>query len=154
MGMPKCNGAFRGTCDSDLAEWIGKRLSVPDEQPLFMYWVTLNSHLPVTTPSGLKDGAACPANFSHGSEELSFGPETVLCSWYQLVQNVHRNLAKLAMGDLARPTVFIIVGDHAPPFANYERRHLFSQADVPYIVLLPRSQSPAFSANVVRKTHR
>jgi Sulfatase len=138
MGLPDCNGAFRGTCDSSLADWIGRRLESPSQQPLFMYWVTLNSHLPVVTPSGLADAAPCPANLSLGSENLSFGPDTTLCSWYQLVQNVHRNVAKLAMGKLSRPTIFIVVGDHAPPFGNAERRRLFSQTEVPYLVMLPR----------------
>jgi len=43
------------------------------------------------------------------------------------------------MSPLARPTVFVIVGDHAPPFGDPGLRSRFSQTDVPYVVLLPRS---------------
>jgi len=71
--------------------------------------------------------------------DVSLEPNTPLCSWYQLVVNVHRSVAQLATGNLPRPTVFVIVGDHAPPFGDLARRERFSQTDVPYVILLPRS---------------
>ena len=131
LGMPDCKGGFLGTCDANIASWIGKQLDDPSAQPLFLHWVTLNSHLPLFVPSGLANAAPCTA-------DLSLDPESSLCSWYQLVRNVHQSLVQIAMGNLARPTEFIIVGDHAPPFGHPERRSLFSQAAVPYIVLTPR----------------
>jgi hypothetical protein len=66
-------------------------------------------------------------------------PDSELCSWYQLVANVHRSVAQLALDPLSRPTVFVIVGDHAPPFGDPSLRDRFSQSDVPYVVLVPRS---------------
>lgn len=131
QGLPGCVGAFKGTCDAALADWIGRRLQQSDTDPDFVYWVTLNSHLPVPVPSGLPDGAPCSV-----APILSQQPP--LCSWYQLVANVHRSVARLAITKLARPTIFVVVGDHAPPFANTTLRSQFSATDVPYIVLVPR----------------
>jgi phosphoglycerol transferase MdoB-like AlkP superfamily enzyme len=134
MGLADCAGAFVGTCDADVAALIGKRLGESSSQPLFLHWVTLGSHLPVAVPSGLRDGARCSTNLPTGSDPT-------LCAWYQLVFNVHQSMAQIATEKLARPTVFIIVGDHAPPFGSLARRDLFSQQEVPYVVLVPREKS-------------
>lgn len=129
--FPSCPGAFRGTCDASIAGWIGSRLKAKGDMPEFIHWVTLNSHLPVPVPTRLKHPASCAV-----SGELEEAP--ALCSLYQLVANVQTSVAGLAMGDLGRPTMFMVVGDHAPPFASEDLREEFSQSVVPYVLLLPR----------------
>jgi Sulfatase len=133
QGLPDCAGAFTGTCDAAVAGWIGRRLEQQDENPNFVYWMTLNSHLPVPTPAPLADGDSC-----------SFAPllsqQSAFCSWYQLVANVHHSVSNIAMSKLARPTVFVIVGDHPPGFANPVLRGQFAGGVVPYVVLVPRRQ--------------
>jgi hypothetical protein len=129
-GLPDCHGAFVGTCDASVAAWIAHRLEKPEASPEFVYWVTLHSHLPVPVPTGLPRPASC-------SIARALQQEPVLCSWYQLVANVHSAVAQLAMTQLARPTVFIIVGDHAPPFSNPAQRNQFSSLVVPYLLLIP-----------------
>jgi hypothetical protein len=131
LGLQDCVGAFVGTCDAAVADWLGRRLQTSDASPDFAYWVTLNSHLPLPVPSGLPQAASCSL-----TPLLSNQP--TYCSWYQLVTNVHDSVARLAMGPLGRPTVFVVVGDHAPPFANPALRSQFSSAEVPYVVLVPR----------------
>jgi hypothetical protein len=131
QGLPDCQGAFIGTCDAAIAKLIGRRLATKNENPDFVHWMTLNSHLPVPIPSPLRAGASCLLT-------ASLSQQPALCSWYQLVSNVHESVSQIAMGNLARPTVFVIVGDHAPPFANPELRGQFSSTDVPYVLLLPR----------------
>jgi hypothetical protein len=132
QGLPDCNGVFIGTCDADIAAWIGRRLGEDSSRPKFIHWMTLNSHLPAPVPLSLPNAAPCLA--AQGLE-----PDSQLCSWYQLVANVHRAVAQLALDPLGRPTVFVIVGDHAPPFGDPSLRDRFSQSDVPYVVLVPRS---------------
>jgi len=135
-GLPDCVGAFVGTCDAAVADLIGRRLRTRDPSPDFAYWVTLNSHLPLPVPSGLPGAASCALT-------PLLARQATLCSWYQLVANVHDSVARLAMGPLGRPTVFVIVGDHAPPFANPTLRDQFSGAVVPYVLLVPRQEEPA-----------
>jgi hypothetical protein len=136
QGLPNCVGAFIGTCDAAVAEWIGRRLERQDANPNFVYWVTLNSHLPVPTPAPL------PAAGTICSLSPPLSQQPALCSWYQLIANVHHSVSQLAMAQLARPTVFVIVGDHAPPFASPALRGLFSSAVVPYVLLIPRPETP------------
>lgn len=130
IGLPTCVGPFRGSCDSAIADWIGTRLSGSrNSSPQFIYWVTLNSHLPVPTPAPLPHPASCGF-----SSALAASP--ALCSWFQLVTNVHQSVARLA-ASTQRPTLFILVGDHAPPFGSPDLRAQFSVKDVPYIALVP-----------------
>jgi phosphoglycerol transferase MdoB-like AlkP superfamily enzyme len=133
QGLPDCMGTFVGTCDADIAKWIGRRLGANEPHPNFVHWMTLSSHLPVPVPSELSAGSPClPA--------LSLQPDSPLCSWYQLVTNVHQSVSELAMGDLSRPTVFVVVGDHAPPFNEPALLSRFSDSVVPYILLIPRTE--------------
>jgi hypothetical protein len=133
QGLPDCIGTVLGTCDAAVARWMGKELEDGDSQPQFIYWVTLNSHLPVPVPipSDLGSEFNC-SNVTALSEDAS------LCSWYRLIGAVQSSVAALALVKTARPTVFVVVGDHAPPFADTKLRSLFSATTVPYIVLIPR----------------
>jgi len=132
-GLPSCVGVFTGTCDAAIAKWMGHRLESDKTKPYFLYWMTLDSHLPVRIPAPLKNGASCAIT-------PSLAEQPGLCSWYQLVANVHQSVADLAMSNLGRPTVFAIVGDHAPPFNDPALRADFSDSVVPYVVLVPRSE--------------
>jgi phosphoglycerol transferase MdoB-like AlkP superfamily enzyme len=127
-GLSMCPGPFPGICDAAVGEWIGNRLEEGRNAPQFIYWVTLNSHLPVPVPNQVEDSPSCS-----GSAEIS--DNAAECSWYQLVYNVHRSVSKLAAKVASRPTMFVIVGDHAPPFSQPELKERFSESVVPYIVL-------------------
>lgn len=131
QGLPLCPGPFPGICDAAASEWIGERLERESDSPQFIYWVTLNSHLPVPIPNRVKAPPSCLA-VSIAEEEPA------MCSWYQLVFNVHRSVAELALRSTARPTVFLIVGDHAPPFSSPKLRAQFSDEVVPYVLLTPK----------------
>lgn len=129
-GLPLCNGAFPGICDSSIAQWIGKALlPASASQPEFIYWVTLNSHLPV--PLEPADGS-CPAEETHETSKA-------FCSWFQLIERVHQSVQQLAETTQGRPTIFVLVGDHAPPFVEPNLRGMFSQTEVPYVILTPKT---------------
>jgi hypothetical protein len=102
---------------------------------MFIHWVTLNSHLPVPP---LADGSSLEDCAAVGIQR-----EPALCSWFMHVLIVHHSVAELATRPGLRPTVFVIVGDHAPPFLRMDIRSRFSQTSVPYVVLVPRSLRPA-----------
>jgi hypothetical protein len=131
QGLPLCPGPFPGICDAAAAEWIGGRLERESGSPQFIYWVTLNSHLPVPIPNRVKAPPSC-------SDVSITAEEPAMCSWFQLVFNVHRSVAEMALRPTARPTVFLIVGDHAPPFSAPKLRAQFSDEVVPYVLLTPK----------------
>jgi hypothetical protein len=63
----------------------------------------------------------------------------------------------MATGKLARPTIFVVVGDHTPPFSDPEKIGRFVKRRVPYLILLPRSLAepagPDVSAGVTNGLH-
>jgi len=131
-GAALCSGAFLGICDADVAQWIGDRLLTRrDGRSDFVHWITLNSHLPVPHVSGNLSLQQCAA--------VGIDRQEHLCSWFTLVLRVHESVARLALRPGLRPTIFVIVGDHAPPFVRSETRNQFSQTMVPFVVLIPRS---------------
>jgi hypothetical protein len=131
QGLPLCPGPFPGICDAAAAKWIGDRLERDSDSPQFIYWVTLNSHLPVPIPNHVEGAPSC-------SDVPGAREEPAVCSWYQLVFNVHRAAAEVALRATGRPTVFLIVGDHAPPFSAEKLRAQFSDEVVPYVLLKPK----------------
>ena len=132
QGLPRCPGPLPGTCDAAISAWIGDQLQRSSDSAQFIYWVTLNSHLPVPIPNLVEAPPPC-------SSTISTAKNPPLCSWYQLEFNVHRSVAELAKRSTARPTIFVIVGDHAPPFSSSELRSEFSNRVVPYILLMPKT---------------
>ncbi|MFP5204836.1 MAG: sulfatase-like hydrolase/transferase [Acidobacteriota bacterium] len=143
QGLRDCPGAFVGTCDADIAAWIGQRLGTQPSRPQFIHWMTLSSHLPVNVPTNLPAGAPCSAS-------LGLHADTALCSWYQLIVNVQRSVAEIALNPSGRPTVFVIVGDHAPPFADPAVQQRFRPSEVPYLVLLPRTDRKQAQSTILR----
>jgi len=131
-GLPTCRGAFPGVCDASIAHWIGSSLlSVDQPKPRFIYWVTLNSHIPVPEYPDLPDDGVCVT-------QPALHQSAPLCSLFRLVRGVHQSVQQMALGATARPTVFILVGDHAPPFSNPRLREQFSSTQVPYVMLIPK----------------
>ncbi len=133
--LAHCQGAFNGMCDEGLADWIGDRLlAAHGPDPTYVHWVTLNTHLPIAP---LASGAS-----RQDCAETGIDGETSLCSWLERTLLVHRSVAALANRPGLRPTVFVVVGDHAPPFLNADFRTRFSATHVPYVILMPKSLKP------------
>ena len=144
--LPLCDGFFPGVCDGAIADWVGVRLAARSAgEPEFVYFLSLNSHLPVTSPSGGGAGrgsAACGAYRSTRDDEA-------VCAWYTVVLRLHESIARLAVRPDIGATEFVVVGDHAPPFAVESRRALFSQREVPMIVLRPKAAAHPTTASTL-----
>ncbi len=135
-GLPSCRGAFPGICDASIGYWIGSSLLSGDQaKPRFIYWVTLNSHIPVPAHPDLPDDGVC-------ATQPALENSAPLCSWFRLVSAEHQSVQQTALMATSRPTVFVLVGDHAPPFSNPRRRGAFSNTVVPYVMLTPKAILP------------
>ncbi|MGA7520964.1 MAG: sulfatase-like hydrolase/transferase [Acidobacteriaceae bacterium] len=133
QGLPECPGVFPGICDTAIVHWIGKRfLAGGSQKPQFVYYMTLNSHIPLPLTPGLPPDNLCSSAAVLQSSEA-------LCSWFRIIHAVHASVAQLALQEVSRPTIFVLVGDHAPPFATPSLREQFSQTVVPYVILMPRA---------------
>ena len=71
----------------------------------------------------------------------------LVCSGYQLVLVVNKSVRQTALKPLNRATIFVNIGDPAPPFDRQEIRDEFSSTEAPYVILLPRAQASPLTAH-------
>ena len=129
-----CAGVFAGICDVDLAGPVERALidgRDGDDRPRFVYWLTLNSHLPVDPTIDIAfldcDGPGDPfaqKQVCHLADQ-----------WMQVFDKVADMLANEAL----RPLDVLLVGDHAPPFWTREGKSFFVRGEVPWIRLSARA---------------
>ncbi|MGY2052329.1 sulfatase-like hydrolase/transferase [Methylobacterium sp. JK268] len=123
----RCGGTFRGACDPDLGALIRARMDQARE-PLFVYWLTLNSHVPVR-PGEATRRFACETGGPFGDPEV--------CAMAEVWIDVFEAVKRLA---LEHPNAeILLVGDHAPPLWRRSARALFAPDRVPWIRLSPRA---------------
>lgn len=127
-GVRPCGGIFPGACDRDVPGLLSARLKRASK-PQFIYWLTLNTHLPVIADPKL------------GTDSCELGDpdwrldKPQLCRMFLLFHQLANAIDRMAMDPDLPPTDILIVGDHLPPFANRDYRSRFMPADVPWILL-------------------
>jgi len=129
-----CGAGFVGICDADVLQQIHKELLQGKEtgKSKFIYWMTLNSHLPFAPGAGSESSFPCDVKLFDGQDSPK------LCSYAKLVDLVLSGLAELAADPEIPPTQFVIVGDHSPAFKRLNLLPLFDAKNVPSIDLIPR----------------
>lgn len=132
-----CGGPFRGACDADLAPVIvqASQQAGRGGKPRFIYWLTLNTHIPVAPHEAL-------THFGCEAEDNGFGPRTV-CRMAELWHDVFRVVAKIARDPAIAPAEILVVGDHAPPLWSKRGRAQFAPGQVAWYRLQPRSDAPS-----------
>ncbi len=136
----QCGGAWRGICDADLAPAIlgSAREMAASGKPRFIYWVTLNTHVPVA-PGDARTDFHCERG---GSE---FGNLTV-CRMAELWHDFFRTMSTIALDPAVWPAEILIVGDHAPPMWSKRGRAQFAAGQVAWYRLTPRESAVASDA--------
>ncbi len=129
-GMPTCGATFRGVCDPELADQLKPLLSDP-AQPSFVYFLTLNTHIPLEL--GVR-----PASIDCGTDQR-FQP-LELCQMAGLWRDLFDRLAALAADPALAPTHILLVGDHTPPFWSRRARDAFVPGEVSWISLRWKSE--------------
>lgn len=133
-GAERCPGVFPGACDRDVPRQIGAELRQARE-PQFLYWLTVNTHLPVLRSRQLQTEDC--AQFDRGLDDEF--PMT--CRLMQLFEQSGRALAREIAAPDFPPTDVLIVGDHIPPFFDRHHRNQFEPDRVPWILLRARGRS-------------
>lgn len=131
-----CGSAFAGACDADLAPVISaaSRDAGKQGKPRFIYWLTLNTHIPVAPSQALTD-------FHCGIDGGVFGRPKV-CRMAELWHDVFAVVAKIARDPAVAPADILVVGDHAPPFWSRHDRAQFEPGQVAWYRLQPRRAPP------------
>ena len=127
-----CGSMFKGVCDLWIADKVEAELATPGRARKFIYWLTLNSHLPVEAAIAAGSRFDCA-----GTETLKGGGEP--CNLARIHYQLYERIARIALDPRIPPTRFIIVGDHSPPFPALEDRNLYDQKEVPYVELAPKA---------------
>lgn len=128
QGAEPCGGVFPGACDNSVLPLLAQRLRGA-KQPQLLYWVTLNSHLPV-----LADPALGTDNCTFGGAALADGPP-MLCRLFLVHHNLSDALTRMALDPTLPKTDILIVGDHMPPFFQRNARLRFDGERVPWVLL-------------------
>lgn len=135
-GARRCDGVFPGVCDVDVPAIIARRLAQA-QKPQFMYWLTLNSHVPVVTDETL------------GTSRCSIGPQgwrgeyPALCRLLQVHHRLADSISAMLMAPDMPPVDVLIVGDHKPPLFDRAESRRFDATRVPWIYLQARESTAA-----------
>lgn len=133
-GAHPCGGVFPGACDVDVPAQIAARLKAA-QKPQLVYWLTLNSHLPV-----IEDASLGTVNCTYGGTALA-EESPLLCPLFTVHHRLSEAITRMALDPALPPTDFLIVGDHMPPFFAREARMRFDPAHVPWILLRARASA-------------
>jgi hypothetical protein len=135
-----CGGAFVGACDADLAPVIAaeSRRAAEGSKPRFIYWLTLNTHIPVAPGQALTDFNCRPDGSGFGTKKV--------CRMAELWHDVFDVVAKVARDPAIGPADVLVVGDHAPPLWSKHGRAQFEPGQVAWYRLQPRRSRVAATA--------
>ena len=137
-GVEWCGGVFAGACDRQIPELLADRLKKAD-QPTFLYWLTLNAHLPVPTASNLNVDD-CSRTSVELAEEFP-----MICRQLSIFDDIDIALVKeITASDFPEADI-LLVGDHMPPYYDRHNRSQFDPERVPWLYLKakPRSNEPS-----------
>ena len=128
LGAEKCGGVFPGACDRQIPAQIAAKLKAA-QKPTFLYWLTLNSHLPV--PSGLNLNVDnCERVSSLLKAEF---PQ--ICRQFAIYHDIQTALAsEISAADFPDADI-LLVGDHMPPYFDRHHRTQFDPEHVPWLYL-------------------
>jgi hypothetical protein len=138
-----CGSAFKGVCDADLAPVIAKEAKKlgPPNKPRLIYWLTLNTHIPVAPNDAHTD-------FGCQGPSRMFAKASV-CRMAELWHDFFNAVSKLALDPAIAPAEILIVGDHAPPLWSRRGRAEFAAGKVAWYRLTPRGSPPGAEASAI-----
>ena len=128
----RCGLTFKGFCDRDVGEVVRSLLTNRHEKPRFIYWLTLNTHMPFN-PS------EATARFGCAVKGGPFGDKTV-CFLSQMWAEIIAKTVSIATDPKLPPTDILIVGDHHTPLFTRTARSLFAPGEVAWFALKSKAR--------------
>lgn len=133
-GAEWCGGVFAGACDRQIPKLLAENLKQA-EKPTFLYWLTLNAHLPV--PTGLNLNVD---DCSKVSPELA-KEYPMICRQFAIFDDIDKALVQeITASDFPEADI-LLVGDHMPPYFDRHNRSQFDPERVPWLYLKAKGQS-------------
>jgi len=131
QGARLCPNVFAGACDTDVPPMIAAELNSATK-PQFIYWLTLNSHLPIVENRELKTENCSRLG---GNMDRDF---PMVCRLFAVWEDTADALIRTVNRPDFPPTHILIVGDHMPPLTHQGSRLQFEPDRVPWILLKSR----------------
>ena len=144
VGAEKCGGVFAGACDRDIPVQIAYRLKAA-KKPTFLYWLTLNSHLPV--PPGLNLNTDKCAQMS----PILARDFPQICRQFNIWHDIDSAMVKQITAADFPDSDILLVGDHMPPYFDLHHRTQFDPEHVPYLDLRRKDTGSAPGANIAAR---
>jgi phosphoglycerol transferase MdoB-like AlkP superfamily enzyme len=135
-GAEKCGGVFPGACDRDIPAMISERLKSSGGKQ-FIYWLTLNSHIPVPASDKLR------TKDCERFDPVLARDHAMICRLFSMWNDTNEELGAILTDPDLPPTDVLIVGDHAPPFFDRSQRSQFDSERVPWVLLKHRKSREA-----------
>lgn len=129
QGLSECGGVFPGACDREMPHVLADHLKKNSGKPQFVYWLTVNSHLPVPPGENL-DVEEC-ARIS----PVLARDYPMICRQFAIWHDIDAALAREITAPDFPPTDILIVGDHMPPYFDLHMRSQFAHDRVPWLLL-------------------
>lgn len=132
QGGKQCGGVFPGICDRYVPAMLAERLKHA-ARPTFLYWLTVNTHLPIPEGQNLQD--------EHCER---FAPELAarwpqICRQFMVWHQLDTAMVREIMADDFPDADILLVGDHMPPYFDRNHRMQFDPAHVPWLLLRRRN---------------
>ncbi len=124
-------GIFSGVCDTDILKIIHQRLLDESLEKEFIYWLTLNTHLPLPPASTVSHFDCNQAQALRLDQDI--------CTSVALHDQLFNQLVDVLIDSKLPPTLVVLVGDHTTPFISLDARDSLISGMVPYIILWPKS---------------
>lgn len=127
-GAEACGGVFPGVCDRDVPRQLAAHLKAANK-PQFVYWLTVNTHLPVPERNNLDTGNCARLSPSLASEY------PMICRQIAIWDAIDAAMVKEITAADFPPTDILLVGDHMPPYFDRKSRTQFAPDRVPWLLL-------------------
>ncbi|MEH6758117.1 MAG: sulfatase-like hydrolase/transferase [Parasphingorhabdus sp.] len=133
-GAEWCGGVFAGACDRQIPAMLAENLKQA-KKPTFLYWLTVNTHLPV--PTGLNlDVDDCSKVSLQLAKEFP-----MICRQFAIFDDIDKALVnEITASDFPESDI-LIVGDHMPPYYDRHNRSQFDPERVPWLYLKAKGKS-------------
>lgn len=135
--VERCH-SFPGFCDIKLIPYVINKIKENDK--LFFYWMTLNSHLPYDSRDLTnKDKSSCTKlNLQNDAR----------CNQFLLIKEFFESLSREISDDKLSGLEIVLVGDHAPPFIDISKN-----GDAQLGLLQEKSSNDDFVSGLVPYIH-
>lgn len=134
-GAEWCGGVFAGACDRQVPAMLAENLKNA-KQPTFLYWLTLNAHLPVPTGQNLNADDCERVSVKLASDY------PMICRQFAIFDDIDKALVAEVTADDFPEADILIVGDHMPPFFDRHHRSQFDPERVPWLYLKAKDRQP------------